>query len=436
MKKRISILVLALLLASGINAQEENPVFRQKGDLTLNVNGAMGVFDLYVMSARSAPYYMSAGGTLEYRIADGIALGLGTELAASEAYNTTNGIMKEGTYALSMPVFASFKGNFWNSRKVSPFVELRLGYAVPLKDKDESYSSWSNEGDFTYLNQMDGGLKAKGLYCGGGIGLSSYRSEVTLGINLTQYEINGIDQTMTENGETIHESEYHYKGDPMANVYVRYTYKIGLNRHLPKLSVNTEHSGETNLLVYGQMGLLDPLIYIDELIHGQRLVACHFGLGAMLDYRLNRIMSVGLGVESYCSNGNWCYFMKANDRNAWLLPVYGNFRVRFGGRRVVPFGEVQLGYAFPLNTVMLLSDWDGRSGTRDIEPSWHGPVQAKGMYAGIGLGIGFGHHEITMGHKCVPVSGNVTSIYTGETSHRSSNMVNIYLKYAYRIRLR
>lgn len=433
MKKCITFLALTLLMVTSISAQEEKPVFRQKGDLTLNVNGAMGIFDLYAMTARRAPYYMSAGGTAEYRITDGIALGLGAELAASEAYNTTNGIMNEGTYALSMPVFSSFKVNLWNSRRVSPFVEMRLGYAVPIKDKDESYRIWNEEGE---IDQIDGSLKARGLYCGGGIGLSVYRSEVTLGVNLTQYEINGVDRTMTENGETIQESEYHFEGDPMANVYVRYTYKFGLNRNLPKLSVNTEHAGEMNLLVYGQIGLLDPLVYMDELIHSQQLTPCHFGVGTMLDYRLNRTLSLGLGVETYCSSGNWCYFMKASDRNAWLLPVYGNFRVRFGGRRVVPFGEVQLGYAFPLNTPILLPDWDGQVGTRDIEPSWHGPVQAKGMYGGVGFGLGFGHHEITVGHKCVPVGGNVTSIFTGETSYRTSNMTNIYMKYAYRIRLK
>ena len=432
MKKNISILMLALLLASGISAQEEKPVFRQKGDLTLNVNGAMGILDLYATTARRAPYYMSAGGTVEYRVGNGLALGLGTELAASEAYNTTNGIMKEGTYALSMPVFATFKGNLWNSRKVSPFVELRAGYAIPLKDKDESTSYWSHEDDNSFLYQFNRGLKAKGLYCGGGIGLSTYRSEVTLGVNFTQYEINGIKQTVSESGEVCQESEDQYKGDPMANVYVRYTYKFGLNRDLPKPSVNTEHNGELDLLVYGQMGLLEPLGLILEF---RNYYPGHLGLGTMLDYRLNRTLSVGLGVESYCSNGSWCKYMWINDRNAWLLPIYGNFRVRFGGRRVVPFGEVQLGYAFPLNTVTLLPDWDGQI-TRATEPVWHGQVQAKGIYTGIDLGIGFGHHEIMMGHKCVPVSGDLTHIHTGETSHRSSNMVNIYVKYAYRIRVR
>lgn len=426
--------MLALLWASYISAQEEKPVFRQKGDLTLNVNGAMGILDLYVMTARRAPYYMSAGGTVEYRVRNGFALGLGVELAASEAYNTTNGILKEGTYALSMPLFATIKGNFWNSRKVSPFVELRVGYAIPLKDKDESTSYWSNEDGNSFLHQLNRGLKAKGLYCGGGIGLSTYRSEVTLGVNFTQYEINGIEQTISENGEVCQESEDQYKGDPMANVYVKYTYKFGLNRDLPKPSVNTEHNGEMNLLIYGQCGLLDPVILLDELIKGQHFALSHYGLGTLLDYRLNQTLSVGLGVETYCSNGSWCHYMRANDRNAWLLPVYGNFRVRFGGRRVVPFGEVQLGYAFPLNTVTLLPDWDGQI-TRATEIVWHGQVQAKGIYTGIDLGIEFGHHEIIIGHKCVPVSGDLTHIHTGETSYRSGNMVNIYVKYAYRFRL-
>ena len=436
MKKSIFILVLVLLFTSGMSAQEEKPVFRQKGDLSLNVNGAMGILDLYAMTSRTAPYYLSVGGTMEYRVNNGIALGLGMELAASEAYNA-NVNLRNGKYALSMPVFASFKANFWNNCRVSPFVEMRLGYALPLMDLKVYKSYWSHEWNGSCIHQVNGGLRPKGLYLGGGIGLSTWRSEVTLGVNFTQYEINGIEYVWKPDydGEIIDETDYHYKGDPMANVYVRYTYKFGLNRDLPKHSVNTEHNGDMDLLVYGQCGLLDPILFLDEMIKGHHYSASHYGFGTLLDYRVNRTMSIGMGLESYCSSGGWCQYMRANDRNAWLLPVYGNFRVRFGGRRVVPFGEVQLGYAFPLNTVTLLPNWDGQI-SRVTELEWHGQVQAKGIYTGIDLGIGFGHHEITLGHKCVSVSGDLTNIHSGDISHRSDNMVNIYLKYAYRIRLR
>lgn len=398
MKKTVTSLLLILLFSASATSQN---VYRQKGDLSLNVNGSLGMLDPAALSARILPFYMSGSSTLEYRVLDAIALGFGTGLTASEALLTTNGAVDNGNYAMVMPVYFSTKINPTLLRTIT-FMEGRVGYSIPLRTM--------------YFD--DNVLKAKGLYYRFGAGICVGRSELTLGMENTSGTLNGkYDQIL------------------MGDIYFGYAYNFGLNRSIPKPPVTNEHKGEVDLIPYAEIGLLDPVRLLLQMDHDQSSSIAHAGFGIMSIYHFNDMLSAGIGMEAHgfrheFSTGN---LMKNVRDMAWAMPVYGNFRVCINEIEPKPFIDLQLGYAFAIKTVTALPFNIKQADGKDVEPEWHGKLQAKGLYTGVGLGIDMNRHEITIGSKCVPIKGNMTSLYTEETSFRKENMLNLYLKYGYRL---
>lgn len=187
------------------------------------------------------------------------------------------------------------------------------------------------------------------------------------------------------------------------------------------LSTAASAQVRVSIIPYSEIELADPVCLLYQLAEKKPLSLYHAGFGGLVDYQFNKMLSVGAGIEADGIEYGFCSLMNTADYMAWTLPIYGNFRISIDKWKTVPFCEVQLGYAFALNTV--------------TTPSWQGDLRAKGLFTGIGLGMDLNRHEITVGCKWVPVSGNLTNSQTGEAAFRQERAANIYLRYGYRIGL-
>ena len=183
-----------------------------------------------------------------------------------------------------------------------------------------------------------------------------------------------------------------------------------------------QQKGEIYLRPYAEIDFIDPPRFAYALAENKSFSIEHYGFGISTDYGINTWSNIGLGIEAYGSHEGWTMnsMLGTTDRMVWTLPIYGNFRARLGNWKPITFSEVQLGYAFALNTVTVLPNQN---------------IKAKGLFWGINLGLNFNNHEIILGGKCVPISGNLINIHTGETTFQKDIILNICLRYAYRIRV-
>ena len=204
---------LVMLLATSVEAQYRGPAPRyhrpmhnysttrqraprglelERNSLKLHVMGEIGMADIASVFYHDGISHFGAGVMLEYQPACIFSVGLGANFDAGS--NCRRPCFDEFMY--SVPIYANFRLS--TPGRMRFFVEGRLGGALPLYITNADYS-------------------AKGLYTGAGMGFSLCRSNISVGVNVTDLYPNC-------------EGTRHYGNDKdiLAEFYLRYSYAFKL----------------------------------------------------------------------------------------------------------------------------------------------------------------------------------------------------------------
>ena len=193
-----------------------------------------------------------------------------------------------------------------------------------------------------------------------------------------------------------------------------------------------------SLYVYGGHGTLDlPMLLVSSSLGNPQIGQYYAGL--QYEYNINPHWSVGLGVEFHGSDGFWCFGGLAKDiiiyhKDLFSLPTYAHVRCAFGRKTIKPFVELNIGYAFSLNTVQ--GYWNktvyDHTNTTYPEPGLQGPMKSGGFYTGLAAGVDIKRrHCVSTGVTCMPIVGDFVDYSTGETRNLKGLMWNFYLRYCF-----
>lgn len=172
------------------------------GDVRLHIMGSIGDGDLIQMFHHYNPDMFMLGGMLEYQAGSAVALGLGAEFYGSYCgWNLPYPELNYYTY--SLPVYGNLRLMI-PSGEVRPFIEGRIGYAIPLSSA------------FSYHYNTN--LQAAGLYTGAGVGFIVGQSSFSFGVNVTDL----YDMGNTTPGNNRQAWDY------FNDYYFRYSYAFGL----------------------------------------------------------------------------------------------------------------------------------------------------------------------------------------------------------------
>ncbi len=161
--------------------------------LRLHVMGEVGLTDIGSVFYHDGISHFGAGVMLEYQPAHIFSFGIGANFDAGS--NVRRPYFDNFMY--SVPVYANFK--LATPGFVRFFVEGRIGGALPL-----------------YITNTD--YVAKGLFTGGGVGISVGGSHISTGVNVTDLYPTG--------NET--QWRYGYHGDILVEFYLRFSYAFRL----------------------------------------------------------------------------------------------------------------------------------------------------------------------------------------------------------------
>ena len=156
-----------------------NPI----GEFRFHVYGELGPRDFGAIFMHEIPYHFSVGGMAECQVGHITSIGVGAEYYSSYGQYCNLFENMQQTYIHTLPIYANLKLTLPNV-PISPFVEGRIGYSVPL-------------GSVT-CNDMDGEhhYKSTGLYTGGAVGLKIYRIYISFGLSA----IDVVDSELGFNG--------------------------------------------------------------------------------------------------------------------------------------------------------------------------------------------------------------------------------------------
>lgn len=434
-------IVVVLLASFSALAQNGLSAYDEKEGLRLHLVGTTGLADVVQLASRQAPYHLGLGGLLEYKPWKTVGLGIGAEWAADIGYRAYEDVVGNSLYATYLPIYANVRVDFAADRNSSFFIDTRLGYAFPLKDKDIS----------GFVNIIEGSYTVSGLYASTGIGYAFGRSSLSVGMELKTYQ-QRVSQADWDDWER-EVLEDRFVGDNMLtfNGYMRYSYAIGGRHNASPSDWSAAHARKFVasedryvLYLYGGMGTLDLVWDAFTLIKLGKLIPMHYHVGAMFDTKLPYGWSLGMGTELHGSFGLHSAFGAYDNiglglstrRSTFLsLPVYGNIKWGYEFEHIMPFVEMRLGYAFPVNTVRL-QDIIMQYSEDPNDMGVHGDVQAKGFFTGMGVGIEAFGHNLSLGMTAMNVEGDfVNDYYPDETVHIGSRMTNFYIRYAYALKL-
>lgn len=390
--------VFVISLSLMMLASQAQQVFHKAGeiDLQLGVSAAMG-------NQRDPVYMFTGSPVLLARVTPKLSLGIGTELIAT----TGIGLNYYKNMRYAMPVFLDMKYDFRNMPKdkpVCPFIEMRAGYMLPF-----------------WMHKESDAQNIEGYYSTIAVGCSAYHSNVSLGLMMYDYS------NPTASRRAIESS-----------FFLRYAYNIRLSNrltHEPQERVREPEqveNGDMRLHLYGGTGLLDPIVCL-----GFHEAPFHLATGAMMEYRFNRWLSVGLGTDVHLSKGGYAGGMiffpqyRFNGMTA-SLPVYGDVRFTIGKRYVRPFFDLRCGYAIPLNTIATSSGhYHGL-----FSSYYEGKVKTGYLYYSCAFGLSFGPSEISTGYSVMGVRGHETNVETETSRSIECQMANFYLRYAYKFKIK
>ena len=430
---------VVLLVSFSALAQNGLSAYDEKDGLQLHIVGTTGLADVVQLVSRQSPYHLGLGGLLEYKPWKTVGLGIGAEWAADIGYRAYEDVVGNSLYATYLPLYANVLVDFVGDKNCSFFSDTRLGYALPLKNKDIS----------GFVEIIEGSYTVSGLYASTGIGFAFGRSLLSMGVELKTYQ-QRVSQADWDDWER-EVLEDRFAGDNMLtfNGYLRYSYVIGGRHDASPSDWSAAHARESvasedryALYLYGGMGTLDLVWDAFTLIKLGKLIPMHYHVGAMFDTKLPYGWSLGVGTELHGSFGLHSV-MGAYDaiglstkRRAFLsLPVYGNMKWCYEFDNIAPFVEFRLGYAFPLNAVHVQDFWIQYAEEPD-PMGIYGDVRAQGVFTGMGVGIEAFGHSLSIGMTAMNVIGNLIDDYTPEEPIRiGSRMTNFYIRYAYALKL-
>ncbi len=168
------------------------------GEFRFHVYGELGSNDFGAVFMHEIPYHFSVGGMAEYQVGHLTSLGVGAEYYSSYGEHCRLFENMQQTYIHTLPIYANLKLTLPNT-PISPFVEGRIGYSVPLG----TVTCDNPEGVFHY--------KSTGLYTGGAVGLMIYRVNLSFGVSA----IDVVDADLGFNGG---------RQDVITDYYVRLSY--------------------------------------------------------------------------------------------------------------------------------------------------------------------------------------------------------------------
>lgn len=140
------------------------------GEFRLHVYGELGYDDFGAVFMHEIPYHFSVGGMSEYQIGYLTSIGIGAEYYSTYGEHCNLFHNMQETYISTLPIYANLKLTLPNT-PISPFIEGRIGYSVPLG----AVTCNDPEGVHHY--------KSTGLYTGGAVGLKIYRTYISFGLS-------------------------------------------------------------------------------------------------------------------------------------------------------------------------------------------------------------------------------------------------------------
>ena len=205
MKKTILALCLLFVLSMTAEAQHRPPhpryrhphkrtivrpeprhtpcVYTPRGEFRFHAIADLGIWDFGAILMHEIPYHFSVGGMAEYQIGNITSIGLGAEFYSSYGQHCHLFENMQETYIHTVPVYASLKFAAPYA-PVSPFIEGRIGYSIPVGHVTCS----GPHGEHQYIST--------GLYTAGGIGLKIYRIYLSCGVSV----IDVVDRALGFNG--------------------------------------------------------------------------------------------------------------------------------------------------------------------------------------------------------------------------------------------
>lgn len=220
MKKTLITLCLLLAMAFTMEAQVRPPHPRHRhqpkrtmmqrhrpehaynpvGDFRFHVLADIGMGDLGAIFMHEIPYHFSVGGMAEYQVGHMTSFGLGAEYYSSYGENCHLFRNMQETYIHTLPIYANLRFTLPDA-PITPFVEGRIGYSVPL-------------GQVT-CNDTDGvhHYMSTGLYTGGAVGLKIHRASLSAGVSV----IDVVDADLGFNGG---------RKDILTDYYVRLSFAL------------------------------------------------------------------------------------------------------------------------------------------------------------------------------------------------------------------
>ena len=173
-------------------------IYSPMGEFRFHVYGELGSNDFGAVFMHETPYHFSVGGMAEYQVGHITSLGIGAEYYSSYGEHCRLFENMQQTYIHTVPIYANLKLTLPNT-PISPFIEGRIGYSVPL-------------GEVT-CEDFDGvhHYKSTGLYTGGAVGLKIYRTYLSFGVSA----IDVVDADLGFNGG---------RQDVITDYYLRLSY--------------------------------------------------------------------------------------------------------------------------------------------------------------------------------------------------------------------
>lgn len=156
-----------------------NPI----GEYRFHVFGELGSNDFGAVFMHEIPYHFSVGGMAEYQVGHVTSIGVGAEYYSSYGEHCHLFNNMQETYIHTLPIYANLKLTVPHA-PISPFVEGRIGYSVPL-------------GEVT-CNDPEGvhHYKSTGMFTSGAVGIKIYRTQLSFGMSA----IDVVDSDLGFNG--------------------------------------------------------------------------------------------------------------------------------------------------------------------------------------------------------------------------------------------
>ena len=371
--KKLLFSICLLAMAFSLNAQENQNL---KGEIGLQVAGSAAVKPVQTYGISVQPYY---------KLTPKLSLGLGTGLIY------TNHLGNDRLTHFSVPLYADLKYAFIK-RKVTPFIEMRRGINFGFPGYKE----------YTYSNF---GINYGSIL----LGVSVARSDISIGLMSYDYSQHGEHERYGADGGWV----------------IHYAYNFKLSDKHVKEQAEKEYdtegalNGRFNLLASGQFGILTPLFVLAEFS-----IPLNMNAGLMAEYRINKMFSVGIGVDVNATACNEILGTKRDEdkQRFCSLPVYADFRATFGKDEVRPFVDFRGGYAFALNTLRVHDSFLTAAPLR-------GEAQTKGLYSTAAVGVSVGHSDFSTGLCFISYQGRL------ESKDFKEFYAHLFFRYSYRFGL-